>query len=289
MGGRVLEANSIKAGLPVTPGEHERGSLSGRPVSRCLIRWVGTPLGHLAMPLQHPLLGAPHPNVAGGMRASPKDPLKNVTNYRSSRWRKDLEHVLKAYYKHNYAPFKEAEWNGLRDKFFKHLLQHQEEFKSIKENQPLEYMPYMARHFHAITGLMLGGLSHFMGWIKPDSSYHALVAQKDQLNKCPHLVEVDSRRRPQVTPSESRQDPVCLTKRLAWLKGPAPMYLFPWRQVDWAEAGADDEFGSDRPAKADKHFPSHSRMMRGGVNQYNSSTNMQESNHRPATMWLPGE
>ena len=181
--------------------------------------------------------GSTPSKCGSGMRASPKDPLKNVTNYRSSRWRKDLEHVLKAYYKHNYAPFKEAEWNGLRDKFFKHLLQHQEEFKSIKENQPLEYMPYMARHFHAITGLMLGGLSHFMGWIKPDSYYHALVAQKGQLNKCPHLVEVGSPRRPQVTPSESRQDPVCLTKRLAWLKGPAPMYLFPWRQVEWGMAG----------------------------------------------------
>ena len=33
------------------------------------------------------------PQCGGGVRASPKDPLKNVANYKSARWRKDLEHV----------------------------------------------------------------------------------------------------------------------------------------------------------------------------------------------------
>ena len=45
MGGRVLEAEMITAGLPVTPGECERGPPSGQPVSRHLARWVSTPLG----------------------------------------------------------------------------------------------------------------------------------------------------------------------------------------------------------------------------------------------------
>ena len=41
------------------------------------------------------------PQCGGDTRATPKDPLKNVTNYKSTGWRKDLDHVLKAYYKHN--------------------------------------------------------------------------------------------------------------------------------------------------------------------------------------------
>ena len=41
------------------------------------------------------------PQHGGGVRASTKDPLKNAANYKSARWRKDLEHVLKAYYKYN--------------------------------------------------------------------------------------------------------------------------------------------------------------------------------------------
>ena len=48
-GDRVLEVEMITVGLPVAPGERERGPLSGRPVSRCLARWVSAPLGHLAM------------------------------------------------------------------------------------------------------------------------------------------------------------------------------------------------------------------------------------------------
>ena len=46
-----------------TPRERGRGPPSGRPVSRHLIRRVGTPLGHLTMfpQLQH--LEAPHANM----------------------------------------------------------------------------------------------------------------------------------------------------------------------------------------------------------------------------------
>ena len=144
-----------------------------------------------------------------GMWTSPKDPLKNVTNYRSARWRKDLEHVLKAYYKYNYTPFKEAEWNGLRDKFFEHLLQCQDEWKSIKENHPLEYMPYMARHFHAATGITLEGLSDFMGWIKHGSYYHALVAPQMSPPCGGRAAEMAAGYPQQVSPSlpEERGDP----------------------------------------------------------------------------------
>ena len=48
-GGRELKAEMITPGLPVTPGESERGPPLGRPVSRCHTRWVSTPLGHLVM------------------------------------------------------------------------------------------------------------------------------------------------------------------------------------------------------------------------------------------------
>ena len=160
--------------------------------------------------------GAPHnvppasapestpPQYDGGMRGPPKDPLKNVANYRSARWRKDLEHVLKAYYKYNFTSFKEAEWINIRGKFFEHLLQHQDEWKNIKYDNPLRYTPYMEKHFRATTSIELKGLSDFMGWIKRGSYYYAVVARKGQLHKCPHLVGVELPRWPQVTPSKSR-------------------------------------------------------------------------------------
>ena len=149
--------------------------------------------------------GSTPPQCGGSMRAPPKNPLKNVANHKSTRWRKDLAHVLKAYYQYNCTSFKEVEWTDLKNKFFKHLAQHQEEWTVIKENKPLQYMPSMEKHFHAATSIKLKGLSDFMGWIKRGSYYHAVVAKKGQLHKCLHLVGVKLPRWPQVTPSESCQ------------------------------------------------------------------------------------
>ena len=62
--------------------------------------------------------GSTLPQCGSGVRAPPKDPLENVANYKSAGWRKDLDHVLNAYYKHNYASFKEAEWTNLSSNMF---------------------------------------------------------------------------------------------------------------------------------------------------------------------------
>ena len=249
------------------PASHSRGARersSVRTTSKQMPRQVG---GHPS--------GAPH-NVppasipgnipsqqGGGARASPKDPLKNVANYKSAGWRKDLEHVLKAYYKHNSASFKEADWAKLKDKFFTHLLQCQDEWRIIKENHPLQYMPYMKKHFHATTSITLKGLSDFTGWIKHGSYYHEVVARQSQLHRCPHLAGVELPRWPQVTPSESCKvyqkkaetpttSPHVPIQGASMAQGahsdiPAPMETGgagngrSW--VDQAEASADDKFG----------------------------------------------
>ena len=213
--------------------------------------------------------GSTPPQCGSDARATPKDPLKNVTNYKSAGWRKDLDHVLKAYYKHNYTSFKEVEWTNLKEKFFEHLVQCQDEWRSIKKNHPLQYMPYMEKHFHATTGIRLKGLSDFMGWINHGSYYHAVVARKGQLHKCPHLVGVELPRWLQVTPSESCQvsqrreetptpSPCMPSQEASMAQGaqsnvPAPMETGGvgdgWSWVDWAKASTDDKFRRDRPAK----------------------------------------
>ena len=270
MGGRVLEAEMITVGPLAAPREQGRGPLSGQPVSRCLVRRVGTPLEHLTMfpQLQH--LEAPHANVVVA---------QGLLN-RSQGWRKDLERVFRAYYKYNVTSFKEAKWNKLRDKVLEHLLQRQDEWRSIKENDPLQYMPYMERQFHATTSIQLKGLSNFTGWIKWGSYYHGVVARKGQLHKCPHLVGVKLPRWPQIIPSESCQvsqrreetpgtSPHVPSKKPSVAQGapsdvPAPMETGgvgdgrSW--VEQAEASADNEFRRDRPMK---HCRSESRR-RGG-------------------------
>ena len=118
-------------------------------------------------------------------------------------WKKDLEHVLRVYYKFNAAYFREADWVRLRDTFFSYFLPYKEEALDIKEKNPMDFMPYIKDHFWRATGLRLDGLRDFTDWIKQGSYYHGLVAQKGHLHKCPHLAGVPLPRRPQMMPSES--------------------------------------------------------------------------------------
>ena len=131
----------------------------------------------------------PH-QCSGSMRA-PRDPLEHVAHYRSQGWRKDLDLIFKAYYKYNFSSFKESEWSKLRDKVLDHLLPRQDEWGSIKENDPPQYMPYMEEQFYAATGIRLKGLAECTRWIKWGSYYHSVVAKKGQLHKCPHLAGIE--------------------------------------------------------------------------------------------------
>ena len=133
---------------------------------------------------------------------APKDPLRHVARFQSQGWKKDLERIFRAYYEYNFTSLKEAGWKKIRDKVFDHLLPCQE-WRRIKENDPLQYMPYMEEQFYAATGIRLEGLARCTAWIKCGSYYHSMVAQRWQLDKCPHLAGIELPRGPQMMPSES--------------------------------------------------------------------------------------
>ena len=207
-----------------------------------------------------------------------------AAKFHSAGWKKDLEHVLRVYYKYNAASFKEAEWVKLKDKFFTYFLPHKEEALGIKEWCPMDYMACIEEHFWRAMGLYLNGLQDFTAWIKQGSYYHRLVAQQGSLHKCPHLAGVPLPRWPQVTPSESCQEsqmkadtqttsssepnagamaapvmetpvtqtPVAETPA-ARSNTPAPMETGGAGDgQSWAEcikAGIDEEFQQNRPAK----------------------------------------
>ena len=88
-------------------------------------------------------------------------------------------------------------------KFFEYLGKHQEEWKTIKEEKPLQYMPQMERHFQALTSIKVKELSQFTGWIKPGSYYHGVVARKDQLHLCLHLAGTALPKGLQICPSQT--------------------------------------------------------------------------------------
>ena len=256
------------------------------------------------------------PQHGGGTRASPRDPQKRAAKYRSAGWKKDLEHALKVYYRHNVASFKGAEWAKMKEKFFTHLLPCKEEMLGIKESHPMEYMPYAEDQFCRAMGLRLNGLRDFTRWIKAGSYYHGLVARQGHLHRCLHLVGMLLPRWPQVMPSESclvfqKKAETPATSSSVPSAGametqgarsddtPAPMEMAEWVMASHGptksrpvstrssrKTGLQNIAGHNRGGgRKDQHFPFPSRITRGDIHPPNSSTSMQESNRGPATMW----
>ena len=226
--------------------------------------------------------GAPHnippSSTSGAKKASPGDPLRNIANYRSAGWRKDLSHILRSFYQYNYPSRKEE--------FFNYLGQYQEEWKTIKEEKPLQFMPYMERQFLALTGIKLKGLSQFMGWIKPGSYYHGVVARKGQLHLCLHLAGTAPPGWPQMHPSQTqaltqkKEETPTTSPHMPGEGGgatqgacsdpPIPMETGgagdgqSW--AEQAEASAEEEWKRDRPAK--HHWSSPRRWEARSTNPF---------------------
>ena len=146
------------------------------------------------------------PQWGGQTRSALCDPARLAANFHSSGWRKDLEHILKVYYKYNVNHFTEGDWSRIKERFFDHFLQHKKEALEVKEARPLDFMAYIQDLFYQVTCLHLDGLGNFTRWIKRGSYYHGIVAQQGRLQECPHLVGAPLPRWPQVDPSESCQE-----------------------------------------------------------------------------------
>ena len=151
------------------------------------------------------VLEGTQPQQGGWPRSTLRNPTRLAAKFRSSGWKKDLDHVLRVYYKFNVASFKEVEWVRLKEQFFEYFLQHKEEALGLKRYL-MDFMAYIEDHFYKATGLHLEGLGSFTGWIKQGSYYHGLVAQQGRLHECLHLAGVPLPRWPRVTPSESRRE-----------------------------------------------------------------------------------
>ena len=101
------------------------------------------------------------PQRGGWTRSTLCDPVWLAVNFHSSGWRKDLEHILKVYYKYSVDYFRELEWSGVKKRFFDHFIQHKKEALEPKEAHPLDFMAYIQDLFYQATSLHLDGLGSF--------------------------------------------------------------------------------------------------------------------------------
>ena len=93
-----------------------------------------------------------------------------------------------AYFRLNYRNEPtSSKWPALKAKFFNFLIDHHSEWKSIRNNDPLGYLPYMEAQFEWVTGYKLVGLGACTEWIRVGTYYHWVIAQWGELGRCPRL------------------------------------------------------------------------------------------------------
>ena len=105
-----------------------------------------------------------------------------------------------AYFRLNYRQEPASKWPELKAKFFKFLIDHHSEWKSIRNNDPLGYLPYMEAQFERVTGYKLVGLGACTEWIRAGTYYHWVIAQQGQLGRCPRLAGIPPPQGPMMPP-----------------------------------------------------------------------------------------
>ena len=105
-----------------------------------------------------------------------------------------------AYFRLNYRQEPASKWPELKATFFKFLIDHHSEWKSIRNNDPLGYLPYMEAQFERVTGYKLVGLGACMEWICAGTYYHWVIAQQEQLGRCPRLAGIPPPQGPMTPP-----------------------------------------------------------------------------------------
>ena len=123
-------------------------------------------------------------------RAPEWNPLAKLATHRSGGWKKDLDCYMGAYFRLNYRQEPAFKWPELKAKFFQFLVEHHSEWKSIRNNDPLGYLPYMEKQFERVTGYKLVGLGTCTEWIRAGTYYHWVIAQQGQLGQCPRLAGI---------------------------------------------------------------------------------------------------
>ena len=176
---------------PSDPGEPGHVAMLIDPPHRCLISH--TPPSRLRDVLVERL----NPNSSGlltGTRWPSFQP--TVAGVGKKTWTFNLG----AYFRLNYRQEPASKWPELKATFFKFLIDHHSEWKSIRNNDLLGYLPYMEAQFERVTGYKLVGLGACMEWIHAGTYYHWVIAQQGQLGRCPCLAGIPPPQGPMTPP-----------------------------------------------------------------------------------------
>ena len=121
---------------------------------------------------------------------------------KSEGWKADYATFFWYYLRGHYPHIPLAQLRAIYEPVLRYLGTHWEFWAVLKEEDPLQLMPYLASVFERKTTLTLPTLANYKKWIKVGSFYHAAILLHEELNHTPHLATAQAPNMNQRSPNE---------------------------------------------------------------------------------------
>ena len=121
---------------------------------------------------------------------------------KSEGWKADYATFFRYYLRGHYPEIPLAQLRAIYEPVLRYLGTRREFWAVLKEEDPLQLMPYLASVFERKTTLALPALANYKKWIKSGSFYHAVILRREELNHTPHLAMAQAPSMNQRSPNE---------------------------------------------------------------------------------------
>ena len=127
---------------------------------------------------------------------------KGLDMPKSEGWKADYSTFFRYFLRGHYPHMPLAQLRQIYEPVLRYLGTHREFWARLKEEDPLQLMPYLATVFERQTTLALPALAKYKKWIKVGSYYHSIIRQREELNHTPHLATAPAPNMNQRSPNE---------------------------------------------------------------------------------------
>ena len=121
---------------------------------------------------------------------------------KSEGWKADYSTFFRYFLRGHYPHMPLAQLRQIYEPVLRYLGTRWEFWARLKQEDPLQLMPYLAAVFKRQTTLALPALAKYKKWIKVGSYYHGIILQREELNHTPHLATVPVPNMNQKSPNE---------------------------------------------------------------------------------------
>ena len=121
---------------------------------------------------------------------------------KSEGWKVDYSTFFCYFLRGHFPHIPLAQLQQIIEPVLRYLGTRREFWARLKEEDPLQLMPYLAAVFKRQTGLTLPALAKYTKWIKAGSFYHGIIREREELNHTPHLAHAPVPNMNQRSPNE---------------------------------------------------------------------------------------